>query len=333
MRQYSAASRPEADRPGGGRAEVGRPEADRPEFVNRYEDTCPVCLRTVPAGQGLRQRDRSSGHDGHWSTYHRSCLPEEAPPPRRRHKGWHSRTLMAFDIAATGNRPTVDRVVAAAVRSTDGSTGLDLLIDPGPEVQLDPVGERHGITAEMARTGGAPAAEALDRLADTLAAHLATKNPLVVWHAPWVLSLLESELLRHGLPSLAARCPEGLAPIADPLVLDRHADQFRSGGRARDAVADWYGIPYDRPGHPASDAETVLVLAQVIAACYPHIGKLSRPALHTEQVRWSAEWAERLRKRDPRATPDPRWPVATVAADPWTPPPPPPPASGGRNRS
>jgi DNA polymerase III subunit epsilon len=150
-----------------------------------------------------------------------------------------------------------------------------------------------------------------------LADHLATKEPLVAWHAPFVLTTLETELQRHGLTPLTDRAPNGLSPICDPLVLDRHADRFRSGGRALERVAEWYGVPHDRPGEPRHDAEAALVLARVLGACYPPIGRLSRPALHREQVGWHEEQLREAEARNPARERDRHWPLGTVKVLPW----------------
>ncbi|MFJ5708699.1 hypothetical protein [Streptomyces sp. NPDC093105] len=152
----------------------------------------------------------------------------------------------------------------------------------------------------------APPAQALEELATLLAAHLASRELLVVWYAPHVLTTLHAELLRHGLAPLADRLPEGVvAPVCDPLVLDRHADRYRPGGRSLSAVAAWYGVAHERPGDPASDARAALGVAGAVAAAYPAVARLSRPALHTEQVLWYAEQTE----RHPDA---PAWPFEEV---------------------
>lgn len=140
---------------------------------------------------------------------------------------------------------------------------------------------------------------------------------MVVWHAPFVLTTLEAELLRHGLQALGDRVPKGLFPICDPLVLDRHADRFRSGGRALEDVTEWYGIPHCHAGHAAYDAEASLVLAQVIGSCFPPIGRLSRPALHREQVHWHEEYALNAQAYRPDKDRDMVWPLAPVSALPW----------------
>lgn len=286
--------------------------------TNQYEAPCLVCGEIVPAGQGILL----PGTHGGWEVYHPGHAREPAPPPRGRHPGWHRRRLMAVDIATTGNRTGIDRILAVAVRTTDGRS-RDWLIDPGPGLAIDP-GKTHGITLDRACADGVPAPRALEELAAHLAGHLATKDPLVVWHAPYVLTFLESELLRHGLRALSDRGPAGLFPICDPLIVDRHVDRFRSGGRALETVAQWYGVPHDRPGKPGSDAEAALVLAQVLGACHASVGRLSRPALHYEQVRWREEQAREAEEFDPSRRRDHRWPLGTVEALPWEPP-----AAGG----
>ncbi|MFI1399221.1 hypothetical protein [Streptomyces sp. NPDC020681] len=280
---------------------------------NRYADPCVVCGETVPAGQGVVL----PGQHGGWDVFHTGHAREPAPPPRGRHTGWHRRRLMSVDIATTGNRTGVDRILAAAVRSTD-ERDADWLIDPGPGPSVDPR-KTHGITMDRARADGLLPQQALDELATLLGEQLTAKELVVVWHAPYVLTFIESELLRHGLPPLSARGPAGLFPICDPLLLDRHVDRFRSGGRALEKVAQWYGVPHDSPGDPGSDAAAALALAQVIGACYASVGRLSRPALHAEQTLWREQQASEAEAYDSRKR-DHRWPLATVEALEWEPP-------------
>ncbi|MFE7330868.1 hypothetical protein ACFU8W_39225 [Streptomyces sp. NPDC057565] len=280
--------------------------------TNLREGECEACGVLVPAGLGVLVSTQFGG----WEVYHPEHIREAAPPARGRHSGWHRRRLMAVDIATTGNRYGVDRILGAGLRTTDG-TGRYWLIDPGPGRLSVAPRKRHGITVEQARAEGRPAAQALNEVANVLASHLATKEPLVAWHTPFVLTTLEAELLRHDLAPLADRVPNGLTPICDPLVLDRHADPFRSGGRALETVTEWYGIVHDCPGDPRSDAEAALVLAYVIGACYPPIGRLSRPALHREQVQWHGQHVQEAEARKPGREKDTHWPLGTVQALPW----------------
>ncbi|EPH44761.1 hypothetical protein STRAU_2172 [Streptomyces aurantiacus JA 4570] len=158
----------------------------------------------------------------------------------------------------------------------------------------------------------------MEELATLLAHHLTAKEPLVAWHAPFVLTTIEAELRRHGLATVSDRAPHGLVPICDPLVLDRHADPFRSGGRALETVAEWYGIPHDSAGDASSDAETALVLARIIGSCFPPVGRLSRPALHREQVSWHETYVRDAEAWRPGRHRDPHWPLSPVEVLPWT---------------
>ncbi|MFI8423927.1 hypothetical protein [Streptomyces sp. NPDC085479] len=309
------------------------------ERANAYDATCAHCGGPVPAGAGLLRH----GHRG-WDVYHCEHAPAPGPPPPGDHPGWHRRRLLSLDIGSTGNDPARDRITAVAVRGSDGTARewvLDLgsnILDPevgsdilDPEVGSDIRDPKIGSDipdpnigsnvqdpdlgsapqdpdagSKIQHASPAPPAQALEELATLLTDHLAHHELLVVWYAPHVLATLHAELLRHGLAPLAARLPDGVvAPVCDPLVLDRHADRYRPGGRSLPAVAEWYGVPLDRPGDPASDAGAALLVAGAIAASYPAVARLSRPMLHAEQVIWYAEQME----RHPDA---PAWPFDPV---------------------
>ncbi|MFF9012957.1 hypothetical protein ACF09C_08255 [Streptomyces sp. NPDC014870] len=292
-----------------------------PDLTNEYDGPCAVCGAVVPAGTGVLRHGHGPS-DG-WQVFHAGHVPEEKPPDRQHVPGWHHRRLLAVDIVSTGYRTSVDRILSASVRSSDGYIG-DWIMDIGSDIPSPVSGGGAALDAALARARaeGAPAPEALDDLATVLADHLATHEVLVVWFSPYVLSALHAELLRHGLAPLTERLPQGVAPVCDPLVLDRHADRYRSGRRSLRAVAEWYGVPHAHPGDAASDAGAALALAQVIADSYPAVAKLSRPALHTEQIRWYADQT--------RHHPDaPDWPLTTAAPEPWTPPQPPEPPPHG----
>ncbi|MFG3344101.1 hypothetical protein ACGF1Z_03430 [Streptomyces sp. NPDC048018] len=226
--------------------------------------------------------------------------PDRAPEvPRRSGPGAGAR--------ASGTGSAVPR------RSGTGSQGAG----PGRVSAAEEPGSGSRSPDPAGAAEGAPHADAaasLDDLATLVAGHLAAGELLVVWFAPYVLTLLHAELLRHELPSLTARLPAGVAPVCDPLVLDRHVDRYRPGGRSLRAVAEWYGVPHTSPGDPASDAAAALLVAQAVAACHPPLARLSRPALHTEQILWYAEQTS----RHPDAL---GWPFATVEPLPWEPPP------------
>ncbi|MFI8961740.1 3'-5' exonuclease [Streptomyces sp. NPDC053493] len=271
------------------------------ERANDYDATCAACGRPVPAGTGLLRHGPKA-----WEVYHPDHAPPPGPPPPGDHPGWHRRPLLSLDIATTGNRPAVDRVRAAALRGSDG-TARDWILDPGSDIQYSNTGSDAG-------PGSSGAAPVLDEIAALVTAHLAAGELLVVWFAPYVLTTLHAELVRHGLAPLTERLPAGVAPVCDPLVLDRHADRYRPGSRSLRAVAEWYGVPHLRPGDPASDAEAALLLAQALGATHPSLAKLSRPMLHTDQILWHAEQTA----RHPGSL---DWPFTPADPLPWEPPP------------
>lgn len=296
------------------------------ERANAYDAPCTRCGTPVPAGAGVLRHGRRG-----WDVYHREHAPAPGPPPPGDHPGWHRRRLLSLDIGSTGNRPERDRITGAAVRGSDG-TARGWVLDVGSDIQDPNAGSNiqdpdsrsslqdpdRGSRAPHPHAGSsiqsapltlpAPPAQALEELAALLADHLASGELLVVWYAPHVLSTLHAELLRHDLTPLADRLPEGgggVAPLCDPLILDRHVDRYRPGGRSLPAVAEWYGVPHERPGDPASDAEVALGVAVAVAASYPAVARLSRPMLHAEQTIWYAEQME----RHPDA---PAWPFDPV---------------------
>ncbi|WP_370416155.1 hypothetical protein [Streptomyces fradiae] len=310
------------------------------ERANEYDATCAHCGAPVPAGTGLL-RHAAKG----WEVYHPEHAPAPGPPPPTDHPGWHHRPLLSLDITTTGHRFAVDRITGAALRASEGwerewavdASGVTGSVpdaepaDHAPEREPGSGTTGQGLDAEHEpggpahpRPGAAPAgrplppvlppARALDEVAVLVADHLAAGELLVVWFAPYVLTTLHAELLRHGLAPLTARVPAGVAPVCDPLVLDRHTDRYRPGPRSLHAVAAWYGIPHPHPGDPASDATAALALAQAIPASYPPLARLSRPALHTEQILWYAEQTA----RHPDA---PAWPFEELSPQAWEPPP------------
>lgn len=278
--------------------------------ANKYPGLCGACAGNVPAGTGAL----TQAH-GRWVTYHAQCLPPARAPQAGDHDGWHRRPLAAFDVESTGVRHSIDRIVSACVRDTAGNA-VELLIDPGVDIPAEATAT-HGITTEYARCHGQPARQALDILADAVAAYVRDGTPVVIYNAVYDLTLLESELLRHGLVSLTDRIAGHPPIVIDPLVIDRHVDRFRTGGRTLSTVCDFYGVTHAGPHRADADARACLDLAIAIAARHPNIAALEPVELHARQATWYADHVSFLAGRFPDRVFDPRWPVAHVAAEPW----------------
>ncbi|MEV6522581.1 exonuclease domain-containing protein [Longispora sp. NPDC051575] len=278
---------------------------------NKYPGQCGTCAQRVPAGEGTLTRTDA----GSWVTYHPHCVPAPRAPEQGEHDGWHRRHLAAFDVESTGVRTGVDRIVSASLRDTSGHT-LELLVDPGVDIPAEATAT-HGITNEQVREHGRPPAEALDELADALARYLNAGIPIVIYNAVYDLTLLETELRRHGLRSLTDRAGGTLAPIVDPLVIDRHVDRYRKGGRTLEVVCAFYGVTHPGPHRADADTQACMDLAIAIAACHRTIADTSLADLHAGQAEWYAESVAYFAERFPERHYEPAWPIATVTVEEW----------------
>ncbi|MBR8740400.1 exonuclease domain-containing protein [Nocardiopsis sp. MG754419] len=230
---------------------------------------------------------------------------------------WHTRPMAAFDIESTGLDVESERIVTAALWRIDPAQGTKevtvWLADPGIEIPTAAT-EIHGITTERARAEGRPAGEVVKEIAAALEAVAADGLPVVVYNAPYDLTLLDREVTRHGR-SLADR-----PLVVDPLVLDKRVDTYRRGSRKLVDVCAHYQVPFaqEEAHGAAADALAAARLAWRIAADHPEIAEMSAADLHDAQIKWKAEQAasfqEYLRRRNPDAVVDGTWPFtpATV---------------------
>ncbi len=223
-----------------------------------------------------------------------------------------SDTLAVFDLETTGVDVSTARIVTAHVGVIDAS-GAPLeswswLADPGVEI---PAGATavHGITTERARAEGRPAAEVVAELVDALRTLLARPLPLVVYNAPYDLSLLRHEARRHGVEPLADP-----APVVDPLVIDKAVDRYRKGKRTLEAAAAHYGVVLTGAHDAAADAIAAGRVAQALARKHEAALPDDLAALHGAQMSWHDQQCDSFedymrRERDHRFTADRGWPT------------------------
>ncbi|MFV0634329.1 exonuclease domain-containing protein [Demequina sp.] len=208
---------------------------------------------------------------------------------------WLEETMVGFDTETTGVSTDHDRIVTAAVITRTGGdvSTRTWLIDPGVEIPASATAV-HGITTEQARAEGKQPADALEEIASVLASALTAGFPVVAFNAQFDLSLLESELARHGLASLASRIPGGVvAPVVDPLVLDRHLDRYRKGKRKLIDLCTIYAVPVVADDLHAADADVLatLELVQALGAAHPAMRESHLTDLHTQQIEAHRAWA------------------------------------------
>lgn len=238
---------------------------------NRFPGACKTCGETVPAEVGELRREQ-----GAWVVYHPDCLP--APVP-----GWQTGVVGSYDCETTGRDPFTARLVSASFVTSDGGRS-DFLVDPGVPIPEETTAV-HGITTEYAREHGSDPAQALEAIAALLAAHLTAGRPLVVFNAPYDLTLLEAELERHALSPLSARVA-AIEPVIDPLVIDRAVDRFRKGKRNLESQCAHYGVRIEGAHDAAVDALAALEVAKALAERFPEVGQSSLSDLHRRQVEW-----------------------------------------------
>lgn len=201
---------------------------------------------------------------------------------------WDTR-LAVFDLETTGVDVDTSRIVSAciAVLEPDGSlhAQFNWLADPGIEIP-EGASAVHGITTERAREDGRTAETVVGEITATIRALLAVGIPLVVYNAPYDLSLLDRECRRHRVEPLGS--PH---PVIDPLVIDKAVDRYRKGKRTLVAAAERYGVDLADAHDAAADAIAAGRVAQAIARTFPEEVDVSFADLHGRQQIWYAEQA------------------------------------------
>lgn len=161
--------------------------------------------------------------------------------------------LCSFDLETTGIDVTTARIVTAACLDIDTNSGRSWedskvvntwLADPGIEI---PAGAAavHGISTEYARANG----QNHDSVVNELVSHIYNMWDrgaiLVVYNAAYDLSLLHV---------LSGGTFEVRGPVFDPLVVDKHLDEYRKGSRKLTDVTKHY-LGFDLENAHAADAD------------------------------------------------------------------------------
>jgi len=215
---------------------------------------------------------------------------------------WYE-SLATFDTETTGVDVRGARIVSACLAELGPAgevvTRTDWLIDPGIEIP-EQASRIHGITSERARAEGVPAADGVGSIVAALRAALARGIGLVVYNAPYDLSLLAHEAHRHGHEGIVAQ------PIVDPIILDKQVDRYRKGKRTLDLTAAHYGVELTDAHDAGADAIAAARIAQAIGARYRDALPEDVMELHRAQIGWAAEqqasFAKYMRERV-----DPNW--------------------------
>lgn len=204
--------------------------------------------------------------------------------------------MMALDFESSGVDVFNDRIVTAAVvQVRPGArprTGT-WLIQPGIPVPTG-ASDIHGWTTEKiaAAPNAMDPAQALFEIGANLAYPLLHQIPLVLFNAPFDLTLFETECARHGVPTLAERLDgRPIAPVLDPMVIDKELSRRRGKRRLLD-VCGHYQVLHGGAHDAAADALAALRLVPVMVEKYGGTLASSTPMqLHDLQVDWKADQA------------------------------------------
>lgn len=246
---------------------------------------------------------------------------------------WADGPMAAFDIESTGVDVENDRIVTASVVEVEPgrkSVIREWLVNPGIEIPAEATAI-HGITTEHARRHGRPPEDVMQEISGLLADLVEEGKPIVIYNAPFDLTLLDRECRRHddthpvhGCPTLHERCEDdGLnLYVIDPLVLDREMDRWRKGSGTRRLTyvcQKVYNVPLsDEDAHGSSaDALAAARVAWKIAHQYPECGELKLDDLQTKQAAWYKRWAQNfgeylVRQGKPNDV-DLSWPIRPFA--------------------
>ena len=206
---------------------------------------------------------------------------------------WIDGPLLGFDTETTGVNPFRDRIVTAALvgRGQHGTEERTWLIDPGVEIP-EQAAAIHGISTEHAREHGMAPRKALAQLSAELVAAFSRNIPVVAYNAAFDLTIIERELERHQLPTIGERLGRPLAPVLDPLVLDRGLDRYRKGKRKLVDLCGHYGVQESGALHTADvDVAATLDVLAAQAKVHPHLIERSLVDLHEWQSSKHREWA------------------------------------------
>lgn len=227
---------------------------------------------------------------------------------------WVDEPWLALDTETTGVDVFADRVVEVAAVEVlpDGTTGdtYTTIINPGVEIPTV-ASDIHGITTARAIDEGITPAEAITRVADLVFAH--GHRPVVMFNAVFDWPILICEAERHGLEFPV------MAPVLDPLCIDRMVEEKRRGKRKLFLVAQHYGVAFDEvDAHGAlADAVAAARVMRAIIERHPKVGERSLASVYLRQVRgherWRADFVDYMRRqRDPGFDIPPGWPIPAL---------------------
>ena len=205
---------------------------------------------------------------------------------------WFNTMLVGFDLETTGTDVENDVPVSYAFvnRTAEGRSHAGSLINPGRAIPEAAIAV-HGITNERAKAEGASLDDAIGIITHKLWIASDNGSPIVGMNVGFDLKMIDACSRRTTGLSLADGGFNG--PVLDILVIDRHYDRYRKGGRKLVDLCAHYGVDVDNDLHDArADVEATLAVFMQQVLRYKELDNLDLDTLYKAQAQWHREWAE-----------------------------------------
>lgn len=201
--------------------------------------------------------------------------------------------LLGFDTETTGIRAGSDAIVSASLvlrepGNRDNDHTAEWIINPHRHISAG-ASRVNGFTDAYLQEHGQEPIDALEQIAAIIASALRHHIPLLAYNAPFDVHMLEGDLQRWKLRSLAER--DATLCVVDPLVLDRAIAKKRAGKRTLAATCEYYGVEPDGDFHNATaDTRACVDLIEPMSLLYPQVGHLTIGSLMPWQRDAYGEW-------------------------------------------
>jgi DNA polymerase-3 subunit epsilon len=195
---------------------------------------------------------------------------------------------VAFDLETTGVSSFRDAPVSYGfVQHVGGRIQSDAgYVNPG--VPIPPGASAiHGITDEMVRDATV-LAEATEYVARRLSSIWSSGGVVVGMNVAYDLTMVDALCRRLSLAPLEARGQIGA--VVDVLVVDRHVDRWRKGGRKLTDLCRHYGVSLSDAHSALADAEASLEILEAQIAQFPEIAHLDVGQMNETLRGWYVEW-------------------------------------------
>ncbi len=200
-----------------------------------------------------------------------------------------ARELVAFDLETTGVSSFRDAPVSYGFvqhRSDGGALSDAGYVNPG--VPIPPGASAiHGITDDMVRDATV-LAEAVEYVADRLASIWSSGGIVVGMNVAYDLTMVDALCRRLDLATLAARGPIGA--VVDVLIVDRHVDRWRKGGRKLSDLCRHYGVELSDAHSASADAEASLEIFETQLSRFVEVAELEVDRVNETLRGWYVEW-------------------------------------------